>query len=173
MRANVKVIIGGGLNEPRDAIATAAAALLQAPAQNELVQANSKLWRTVFEETVRWVSPIGMYPRQVITQVELGGVNLPAGARIGVVLASGNRDEAVFENPNAFDITRPKRAHIAFGGGPHFCLGAWAARALVSDVALPALFGRLRNLRLAPHEKIRSGGWVFLGQLNLPCIWDA
>lgn len=170
--ANVKVIIGGGLNEPRDAIATALAGLLANPGQCAQVLADPGLWRTVFEETIRWVAPIGMYPRQTTRAVELGGVMLPARARIGVVLASGNRDEAVFENPDAFDINRAKRGHVAFGGGPHFCLGAWAARVQVGEVALPTLFRRLRNLRLDPAEPVRFGGWVFRGPLNLPARWD-
>ena len=171
--ANVKVIIGGGLNEPRDAIATGAFALMSNPAQRAAVEADPSLWRNVFEETVRWVSPIGMYPRQTTREVELGGKVLPKGARMGVVLAAGNRDESVFENPDTFDIHRQKKPHVAFGGGPHFCLGAWAARVQVGEVALPALFGRLRNLRLVDDEPVRFGGWVFRGPLNLPCRWDA
>ncbi len=171
--ANVKVIIGGGLNEPRDAIATAAYALLAHPDQRARVEGEPALWKAVFEETVRWISPIGMYPRQTTRAVELGGMLLPEGARIGVVLASGNRDERMFERADEFDIFRPKKPHIAFGGGPHFCLGAWAARALVGEVALPKLFARFNNLRLSEHEATRFGGWVFRGPLNLPCRWDA
>ncbi|NDW05898.1 cytochrome P450 [Jiella pacifica] len=171
--ANVKVIIGGGLNEPRDAIATGAYALLADDEQRRLVEADPALWRKVFEETVRWVSPIGMYPRQTAVDTELAGIPLPAGSRIGVVLAAGNRDETVFQNPDRFDINRPKAPHIAFGGGPHFCLGAWAARAQVGEIALPTLFSRLKNLRLDESEPVRFGGWVFRGPLNLPARWDA
>lgn len=171
--ANVKVIIGGGLNEPRDAIGTAAYALLANPDQRAQVEADPALWKAVFEETVRWMSPIGMYPRQTTCETELGGTLIPKGARIGVVLASGNRDESVFERADAFDINRPKKPHIAFGGGPHFCLGAWAARALVGEVALPKLFAALKGLRLSDTEPTRFGGWVFRGPLNLPCVWDA
>lgn len=169
---NVKVIIGGGLNEPRDAIATAVTGLLLHPDQRAMVAADSSLWRNVFEETVRWVSPIGMYPRQTSQDAELGGTFIPAGARIGVVLASGNRDERVFADADRFDIRRGKSGHIAFGGGPHFCLGAWAARVQVGEVALPTLFARLPGLRLVPSMAVRFGGWVFRGPLNLPCAWD-
>jgi len=171
--ANVKVIIGGGLNEPRDVITTGAYAMLTNPAQRAQVEADPALWRAVFEESVRWVSPIGMYPRQVTQRTELGGVTLEPGARLGVVLASGNRDEAVFDNPDAFDINREKKFHVAFGGGPHFCLGAWAARIQCADVALPTLFRRLPGLRLSETEPTRFGGWVFRGPLNLPVNWPA
>ena len=56
------------------------------------------------------------------------------------------------------------------GAGPHFCAGAWASRAMVADIALPAIFARLNNLRLV--EPPRIGGWAFRGLLNLPVTWD-
>lgn len=168
--ANVKVIIGGGLNEPRDAIATAVAALLENPGQRAQVEADPTLWRSVFEETVRWVSPIGMYPRQTTRRVELGGTVLEEGAKIGVVLASGNRDEAVFDNAEKFDINREKKPHVAFGGGPHFCLGAWAARVQVGEVALPTLFRRLKNLRQG-EGPVTWAGWVVRGPTSVPVAW--
>lgn len=168
--ANVKVIIGGGLNEPRDAISTAVAALLDNPDQRGLVDTDPALWRQVFEETVRWVSPIGMYPRQTTRRVELGGTILEEGTRIGVVLASGNRDEAVFAHADRFDITREKKPHVAFGGGPHFCLGTWAARVQVGDVALPTLFRRLPKLDHGDRP-VTWAGWVFRGPTSVPVRW--
>lgn len=171
IRGNVKVFIGGGLNEPRDAIAVGAYALMAFPEQRALVEADPTLWRAAFEETVRWVAPIGMYPRQVTRATELGGTRLPEGARLGVVLGSANRDEAVFDDPDRFDICRPKKPHLAFGGGPHFCLGIWASRVMVGDIALPTLFRRLKNLRLS-GEEVRWSGWVFRGPVNLPAAWD-
>lgn len=170
--ANVKVIVGGGLNEPRDAILTAAVGLMSHPAQLARVQQEPELWRNVFEEAIRWVAPIGMYPRQTTCEVELGGTRLPAGARIAVVLGSGNRDDSVFENPDSFDIDRRKVPHVAFGGGPHFCLGAWAARMLVGEVALPALFRRLTHLRLVEEEPPQWFGWVFRGPTCVRVRWD-
>lgn len=168
--ANVKVIIGGGLNEPRDAIGTAVAALLENPDQRAQVEADPALWRNVFEETVRWVSPIGMYPRQTTKKVELGETVLEEGARIGVVLASGNRDDSVFSDAQKFDINREKKPHVAFGGGPHFCLGTWAARVQVGEVALPTLFRRLKDLR--PGEgPVTWAGWVFRGPTSVPVQW--
>lgn len=169
--ANVKVIIGGGLNEPRDAILTATVALLENPDQRDQVLAEPKLWRSVFEETVRWVAPIGMYPRQTTREVELGGTKLEKGARIGVVLAAGNRDDRVFKDPDRFDINREKKPHIAFGGGPHFCAGAWVARAQVGEIALPTLFRRLPGLAL--NGPVTWAGWVFRGPTSVPVKWQA
>ena len=61
-------------------------------------------------------------------------------------------------------------AGIAFGAGPHFCAGAWASRAMVADVALPAIFARLKGLRLVGAPRI--GGWAFRGLIDLPVTWD-
>ncbi|WP_432828605.1 cytochrome P450 [Dactylosporangium sp. CA-092794] len=171
IRANVKVFVGGGLNEPRDSICVATWAVLTHPTIRAEVEADPARWRAVFEEAIRWVAPIGMYPREVTRTVELGGVTLEPGSRIGVCLGSANRDETVFERPDEFDINRANKAHIAFGGGPHFCLGTWVARAQVAQVALPTLFRRLPGLRLSDTEEVRLGGWVFRGLLNLPVSW--
>ncbi|WP_034271383.1 cytochrome P450 [Haloechinothrix halophila] len=172
IRNNVKMFIGGGLNEPRDATTAGTYALLTHPEQRAQVEADRTRFKDVFEEAVRWVAPIGMYPRQTTSETELGGTTLPAGARLGVVLGSANRDEAVFDDPDTFDINRADRTHLAFGGGPHFCLGTWAARAQVGAVSLPTLFRRLSGLRLSDTEPARWGGWVFRGLLNLPVRWD-
>lgn len=172
IRANVKMTIGGGVNEPRDVIGTATWALLERPEQRKLVEADPHLWSTVFEEAIRWVAPIGMYSRQTTREVELEGVTLPAGARLGVCILSANRDETVWNNAGEFDITRENKPHLAFGKGPHVCLGTWAARSEVGDIALPMLFDRLRGLRLDPEHPARVGGWVFRGMLELPVLWD-
>lgn len=172
IRANVKVFIGGGLNEPRDSISVAAYALLVDPAARRDVEEDPILWKAVFEEAVRWVAPIGMYPREVTQDIELGGIRLKAGDRLGVCIGSANRDESIFEQPDEFVLHRSHRPHIAFGGGPHFCLGTWVARAQVGQVALPTLFRRLKGLRLDPERPAQQGGWVFRGMTELPAVWD-
>jgi hypothetical protein len=171
IRANMKMTIGGGLNEPRDVLGTAVWALLSNPDQLAQVLAEPALWATAFEEAVRWVAPIGMYPRQTTREVEIGGATLPAGARLGVVLGAANRDPEQFENPEAFDINREKKPHLAFGGGAHFCAGTWVARTSVAQVALPKLFASLPGLRLTDRPA-REGGWVFRGMLELPVAWN-
>ncbi|WP_415855090.1 cytochrome P450 [Sinomonas sp. G460-2] len=171
IRANMKMTIGGGLNEPRDVLGTATWALLTNPDQLAQVLADPARWATAFEEAVRWVAPIGMYPRQTTCEVEIGGVTLPRGARLGVVVAAANRDPEQFDDPEAFDINREKRPHLAFGGGAHFCAGTWVARTSVAHVALPRLFARLPRLRLADRPA-REGGWVFRGMLELPVAWN-
>ncbi|GAA2360842.1 cytochrome P450 [Saccharopolyspora halophila] len=171
LRANFKMTIGGGLNEPRDAIATTTWALLSHPEQLASVLAGQR-WSEAFEESIRWVAPIGMYPRQATRDTELAGMAVPRGARLGVVVGAANRDPEVFEDAESYDIDRPRKPHLAFGGGNHFCAGAWVARSSVVRVALPRLFAEFPGLRLDPAQRPAVGGWVFRGVLKLPVHWD-
>lgn len=171
LRAAIKVIIGGGINEPRDAMGVATFALLTHPGIRARVEADASLWRRVFEETIRWVAPISMYPKMVDQETQLGGVTLKPGDKIGVCVGSANRDERVFEHPDRFDIDREFMNHHAFGAGAHFCAGAWVARSSVSQIALPDLFRRFPGLQLKPGSDPQGGGWVFRGMLELPVVW--
>lgn len=173
VRANVKLAISGGQNEPRDAIAGTIWALLTHPEQLALLRDGSAKWIDVFEEYARWIAPIGMSPRRVAKSWSFGGVDFEPEDRVFFMFGSANRDEACFENPDRFDITRDTQKSIAFGAGPHYCAGAFASRAMVADIALPSIFARLRGLRLDETEPVRIGGWAFRGLLNLPVIWHA
>lgn len=170
---NVKVIIGGGVNEPRDVFGIGTWALLQRPDTLARVREDPAAWKRVFEETARWISPIGMYPRQLVRDFEIAGATLPAGSRVALVIGSGNRDEAAFERADEFDIDRPHRPHLAFGGGPHFCMGAWVARHEVSSIAWPLVFSRLKGLRLDDNAQCHVDGWVFRGLTSLNVTWQA
>ncbi|ARM89769.1 cytochrome P450 protein [Rhizobium sp. CIAT894] len=170
--ANIKVAVGGGLNEPRDSILTLLLGLLANPDQLERVKADPNLWPTAFEESVRWISPIGMYPRRVARDVVFSGIQLHEGDQIGLCVGAANRDASRFEAPDHFDVFREKKSHLAFGAGPHFCAGAWLARHMVGRLVVPGLFERLRNLRLARHDEVRIHGWVFRGPTTLPVTWD-
>jgi cytochrome P450/flavodoxin len=172
IRANIKMTIGGGLNEPRDALGVAAWALLAHPEQRRAVEQDASLWSAVFEESLRWIAPIGLYSRQTTREVELAGVLLPAGAKLGICILSANRDETVWDDADRFDIHREVKPHLAFSKGVHVCLGAWVARSQVSDIGLPRLFGRLRDLDLVPDAPAAVGGWVFRGMLKLPVRWS-
>jgi cytochrome P450 len=172
VRANIKLAISGGQNEPRDAIAGTVWALLTHPDQQKLLMDGSIPWIQAFEEYARWISPIGMSPRRIARPWTIRDVGFEPEERVFLMFGSGNRDEKHFERPDAFDIRRDTSKSIAFGAGPHFCAGAWASRAMVGDVALPAIFARLKNLRLVQDEPVRMGGWAFRGLLNLPVAWD-
>jgi cytochrome P450 len=173
VRANVKLAISGGQNEPRDAISGAIWALLTHPEQLALLVDGTAKWIAVFEEYARWIAPIGMSPRRVARPYRYGGVDFEPEDRVFFMFGSANRDEACFADPDGFDITRDTSKSIAFGAGPHYCAGAFASRAMVADVALPGIFARLKGLRLDEAEPVRIGGWAFRGLLNLPVVWDA
>jgi cytochrome P450 len=169
VRANVKLFISGGLNEPRDLIATALHALLADPEQEALAREDPANLAKAAEESLRWTSPIGMFPRVVHENTQLGGVELPAGTRIGVLIASANRDERHWEDPDRFDLRRATVRHMAFSRGPHVCPGAYVARQQVARAALPALLA-LPGIRLATAD-VPYQGWVFRGPTRLDVVW--
>lgn len=171
VRANVKLAISGGQNEPRDAIAGAVWALLVHPAERAKVERGEAGWMQVFDEYCRWIAPIGMSPRRIARRHTRSGVAFEPEDRVFLMFGSANRDERHFEAPERFDLSRDTAKSVAFGAGPHFCAGAWASRAMVAEVALPALFSRLPGLTLGGGEEVRVGGWAFRGVLNLPVTW--
>jgi cytochrome P450 len=173
IRANIKLAISGGQNEPRDAISGTVWALLTHPDQLALVTAGKAKWLDVFEEYARWIAPIQMSPRRVAKPWSYRGVDFEPEDRVFFMFGSANRDEACFACPDSFDVRRDTQKSIAFGAGPHYCAGAFASRAMVADVALPGVFARLKGLRLDRREPVRIGGWAFRGLLNLPVTWDA
>ncbi|WP_416900024.1 MAG: cytochrome P450 [Minwuia sp.] len=169
-RANVKLAISGGQNEPRDAIAGLVWALLTHPDQLQMVLEGKVSWLDAFHEYVRWIAPIGMSPRRIAREHRLEGVTLEPDDLVFFMFGSGNRDESQFARPDVFDITQDARAAIPFGAGPHFCAGAAASRCLIADVALPMIFERLKGLRL--DGETGFGGWAFRGPLNMPVAWE-
>lgn len=170
IRANIRLAISGGQNEPRDAIAGVVWALLTHPDQLQLVLDGQATWLQAFEEYARWMSPIGMSPRRVAQRYETHNVTFEPEDRVFFMFGSGNRDETVFARPDMFDITQDVGPSIAFGAGPHFCAGAWAARSLIADVALPTIFDQLPGLRL--DGEVSFGGWAFRGPLGMPVAWS-
>ena len=93
-----------------------------------------ELWKrerpeSMVDEVIRWATPVTSFQRTALEDVELGGVQIKAGQRVGLFYASANHDEDVFDSPSTFDITRDPNPHLAFGGhGAHYCIGANLAR---------------------------------------------
>jgi cytochrome P450 len=109
----------------------------------------------VVDELMRLATPIPFTARVTTEAAELDGAALPAGSRVLLVLAAANRDPAVFERPGTFDPLRSPNPQLAFGAGPHLCLGAplvrWAGGALLRELA--ARFPGLRQLGTAEWDK--------------------
>ncbi|WP_240691873.1 cytochrome P450 [Arthrobacter sp. CAU 1506] len=171
--ANVKLTISGGMNEPQHMVTNIVWALSRHAEQRHTVLNDDSLWPAVFDETVRWLSPIGMYPRETTRATTLGGVSLPAGAGLGVVVGSANRDVNHF-GPTAgeFNIFRPKTAHLAFGSGVHLCAGHWAAKTSIGQIAVPLAYQRFPGLRTDNRRPETWDGWVFRGITSLPVTWN-
>ncbi len=169
--ANTKLMLSGGLQEPRDLIALVVYALGSHPEQLEEVRADPSLVRPAVEETLRWAGPVGTSTRQTTRATELAGVGLEEGALIGAVLSSANRDPRRFAEPDRFDLHRREGAHLAFAAGNHFCLGAWFGRHL-ARVSLEILLGRLPNLRLDPERPPTLSGWEFRAPDSMWVRWD-
>lgn len=170
--ANTKLMLSGGLQEPRDLIALVVHALGSHPEQLEEVRAHRALIRPAVEETLRWAGPVGTSTRQATETTELAGTSLEEGALIGAVLSSANRDPRRFRDPDRFDIHRKEGAHLAFAVGNHFCLGAWFGRHL-SRVSLEILLERLPGLRLDPERPTTLSGWEFRAPDSTWVRWDA
>lgn len=171
--SNVKLTISGGMNEPQHMVTNIVWALSRNPETRAKVLAAPELWPAVFDEAVRWLSPIGMYPRETTRPVVLGGVELPAGAPLGVVVGAANRDAARFDNAEAFDIFRPRQAHLGFGSGVHLCAGHWAAKTSIGQLAVPLAYARFPGLRSDERRTESWDGWVFRGLTSLPVTWDS
>lgn len=167
---NIRLAISGGQNETRDAIAGTVWALLAHPEQLSRIERGEATWLDAFEEYARWMSPIGMSPRRVAQHYSYGDVDFEPEDRVFFMFGSGNRDEAIFQNPEAFDVGQDCTHAISFGAGPHFCAGAWISRCLIAEVVLPKMFSRFEGLRLAGD--VPFGGWAFRGPLAMPVRWD-
>ncbi|WP_158852605.1 cytochrome P450 family protein [Saccharothrix deserti] len=166
------MLIGAGHETTLALIINATRALLTHPDQLAIARdGDAETWAKVVEETLRWDAPIGNFPaRYPLEDITVGGVTIPKGEAILAPFSGVNRDPARF-GPGAdrFDITRPPTKHIAFGGGPHVCLGAHLARIELA-VALPALFARYPDLRLAvePGELTPVPSFMFNSAISLP-----
>jgi cytochrome P450 family 142 subfamily A polypeptide 1 len=103
-------------------------ALLEWPDQRAQLAADLGSLPVAVEELLRWISPIKNMARTVVGDVELHGQQLGDGDQVILLYPSANRDEAVFADPDRLDLRRDPNPHLAFGFGPHFCLGASLAR---------------------------------------------
>lgn len=167
--ANIKIAIGGGINEPRDALNTILFGLLTNPDQLAEVKRNND-WDKAFEEGVRWVAPISASSRLATEDTEIRGCLIPKGETVMTIQASANRDEDLFENGEEFIVYRDKNSHQSFGNGPHFCQGTHVARRAVAQIMLPILFDRFPNMVLPHPDAVIWRGFGFRGPINLPVL---
>jgi cytochrome P450 family 142 subfamily A polypeptide 1 len=141
------LILIGGDETTRHVISGGAYQLLSDRSRWNAIRDDRSLLAGAIEEMLRWVSPIKNMARQATRDVTLGGESIGAGEKLLLLYPSANRDAAVFDQPDRFDIRRSPNEHVAFGFGPHFCLGASLAR-LELRIVFEELLDRLPNLEL-------------------------
>lgn len=168
IRANVKIAIGGGINEPRDALCTILFGLLSNPEHVAAIKENPKWYAQAFEEAVRWVAPIQTSSRRATEDTEIRDCLIPKDQIVMTIQASAGHDEDIHENPEVYDLFRADKSHQSFANGPHFCQGTHIARMMLSQIMVPMLFERFPNMTLVDPDQVVWYGFAFRGPLSLP-----
>ena len=141
------LLVIAGNETTRNLLSGGTLALIENPAQRDRLVADRELLPTAIEEMLRYVSPVIHFRRTATEDTEVAGQAIAAGDKVVVYYVSANRDGDVFERPDEFDVGRTPNEHVAFGVGPHFCLGAHLARQEIG-----AMFGLL--LERTPHLEL-------------------
>jgi cytochrome P450 len=167
----VQLLVAGN-ETTRNALSGGLVAFSQAPDQWARLRADPGLVDTTVDEVLRWTTPVVYFMRTTTREVEVGGRTIPAGAPVVLHYLAANRDEAEF-GPTAdrFDVGRSPNHHVAFGSGPHFCLGAALARIELRAV-LEALAARVATVEPAGAVE-RSMSLVIAGVRRAPLVFGA
>ena len=155
----------------RNGLPGACVALLEHPQAAAELRADLALLPRATEEMLRWWTPVMTFRRTATRDCELGGQAIRAGEKVVVSFTSANRDEAVFADPDRFDIRRHPNPHLVFGYGPHFCLGAHLARAQVRALFAEVL-ARTSSLSYAAAPSYLRSNFQ-RGIKRLPIAWTA
>jgi cytochrome P450/ferredoxin len=173
--ATIELLLMGGHETTANMIALGTLSLLKHPAQRDALVADPSLVGGAIEEMLRYHTIVHYNgPRVALEDVEVGGQLIRRGEAVLALVSAANRDPDHFPDPDAFDIHRDARSHLAFSFGVHQCLGQQLARAEL-EIVFTRLFQRLPSLRLAvPEEELKFnyGGFVY-GIKSLPLTWDA
>ncbi len=153
MLAMLTLILVAGNETTTTLIGNAVLELLAHPEEEARLRQDLSLLPRAIDEVLRFASPVQFDPRRATRDLELGGETVRQGEIVLCWLGSANRDEAVFESPEVFDVGRARNPHLAFGLGVHYCLGSNLAR-LEAEVALRALLQRTRSFELATDEPL-------------------
>ncbi|HEX4250380.1 MAG TPA: cytochrome P450 [Pseudonocardia sp.] len=152
-------IATAGHDTTSSTVAGAIQALARFPEQLEAVRSDLGLVSSLVDEAVRWVSPVKHFHRIVGHDTEFAGRELREGDSVMLLYPSANRDEAVFENPSVFDVTRRPNKHLAFGFGPHMCIGQHVAK-LEMRILFEELLPRVTSFELAGPAKYVAANFL-------------
>lgn len=153
-------------------VANGTLALLRHPDVLARLRKDPELAPAVVEEVLRYDPPVQLTGRRATAEIRVGGCTIRAGERVVLLLAAGNRDPRRFADPEVFWPERPDNAHLAFGGGVHYCFGAALAR-MEAQAALAAFATRLRNPRLVEEVPRYRPNMLLRGPAELPVAYDA
>ncbi len=159
---NVRLMISGGINEPRDGVGLVAWVLLSRPDLRAQVASDGRRLRRLVEEVFRVHSPVGTITRQATTDLVLAGVPIAAGDLVSGVLRSINLDEDQWTNPTEIDLDRREGPHAAFALGVHRCLGEWLGRQEVR-IGVERLLSRFPSIALDRDHTVELRGFEFRG----------
>lgn len=164
-------IFGAGFETTAHLIGNGMLSLHRNPAQWRLLCADPDgLGEKAADEALRFETSIIATYRTAFADRQVGDVTVRKGQRVLTLIGAANRDPAVFEDPERFDITRDATRHLSFGGGIHFCAGAVLAR-LESQIAFSTLARRLPQMRVATDQPAWREGFLFRGMTRLPASW--
>lgn len=164
--ATAVLLLMAGHEATVNVIGNGVTALLTHRAQWERLLADQTLLDTCVEELIRFDAPLQLFERTATDDVEIAGFPVPRGRKIGALLGAAARDPKVFDEPDVLDIGRTPNAHLGFGMGIHYCIGAPLARVEIA-AALTALASQLPGLRLAAAPE-RRPEFVIRGLRTLP-----
>ena len=163
---NCIFILNAGHETTTNLIGNALALLHDFPEQRIRLLAQPDLIKTTIEEVLRFRSPNQLGNRETTAMVEIGGVVIPRGSNLHLLIGAANRDPEIFADPQVFDIGRKPNRHLAFAGGPHVCVGLTLAR-LEGKIALERFLARFPTYQILAGR--RDGGRMrFRGYAALP-----
>lgn len=145
-------LVTAGNDTTRTMLSGGLLALLQHPAQMEAVRRSPDAIPAMVEEVLRWANPLHYFRRTAVVDTEIADQPIAAGDKVAMIYTSANRDEAVFNDPQSFDITRNPNHHLSFGIGTHFCLGVHLAR-LEGRVFFEELLARFEHIEPAGRPR--------------------
>ncbi|HXH20521.1 MAG TPA: cytochrome P450 [Dehalococcoidia bacterium] len=161
------ILYGAGQETTGSLITNAVYQLLRHPDQLAKLQRQPDLIRSAVDELLRFDAPVHAVRRKAVVDVELGGKTIKAGDKVLLMFMAANHDPEVFADSEEMDLERQENYHIAFGSGPHTCLGGILARA-EAQVAIGALVRRFPRLRLAKEDVRYQGSFILRSVRELP-----
>jgi cytochrome P450 len=169
--SGLQILAQGGIGTSASVIGVVMRVLAEQPDLQERVRADSSLIPALIEECVRLEPPVALIFRTATRDVQVAGRRIKKGQKVGLLFAAANRDQGVFDSPDEVHLDRPHNRHLAFGAGPHRCIGSNLAR-LQIRVAIERLLERLGSFRIPDGAEITYLSGQARGPASVPIEFD-